>query len=124
MDHTPIGAATSASDSGLWAPQVINIRVNNKDAEEERVTSNKQRRRFPGRRLGFINREERRRSRFRAYLNRHVNDAKRNDDDDEDRSGHADHDKGADDPQEAQNPAAQGHGEGVIHRGNVLGTHR
>lgn len=58
------------------------------------------------------------------YLNRHINDGERKDDEDEDWGGHADHDKGADDPQEAQDPAAQGHGEGIIHRGDILGTHR
>lgn len=70
-----------------------------------------------------INREERRPSCFQTYQNRHINDAKRNDDDDEDWSGRADHDKGADYRQEVQNPAAQGRGEGVIHRGNILETH-
>lgn len=122
VGHAPIGAATSAPESGLWARQLTDIRVNNKAAEEERGTRNRQRRRFPGRKLGFTNKEERRRGHVRAYLHRHINDTKGNDDDDEDWRGRADHDKGADDPQEAQNPAAQGHGEGVVHRGNILGT--
>lgn len=68
-----------------------------------------------------INREERRPS---SYLNKHINDAKRNDDDDEDWSGQTDHEKGADYSQEVQNPAAQGRGKGVIHRGNILETHK
>lgn len=42
---------------------------------------------------------------FQTYLNRHINDAKRDDDNDEDGSGQADHDQGADDAQEAQDPA-------------------
>lgn len=67
--------------------------------------------------------EERRPSRFQTYLHRHIDDAQRDDDDNEGRRGRADHDKDADDPQEAQNPAAQGHGEGVVHGGNILGTH-
>lgn len=71
-----------------------------------------------------MSREGRKPSHFQTYLNRHINDAKRDDDDDEDWSGQADHDQGADDAQEAQNPAAQRHGEGVIHRGDILGTHK
>ena len=54
----------------------------------------------------FISREGRKPSHFQTYLNRHINDAKRDDDDDEDWSGQADHDQGAGDAQEAQNPAA------------------
>lgn len=73
--------------------------------------------------LAFICREERRPSHFQTYLNRHINYAERNDDDDEGWSGQADHEQGAHDPQEAQNPTAQGHGERVVHGGNILGTH-
>ena len=53
-----------------------------------------------------MSREEEEPSHFQTYLNRHINDAKRNDDDDEDGSGQADHDQRADDAQEAQYPAA------------------
>ena len=44
-----------------------------------------------------MSREEGKPSYFQTYLNRHINDAKRNDDDDKDGSGQADHDQGADD---------------------------
>lgn len=72
----------------------------------------------------FVSREERTPRSFWTYLHKCINDAKGNDDGDKDGSGHADHDKGADDSQEAQYPASQGQGEGVIHCGDILGTHK
>lgn len=56
----------------------------------------------------FVGRKERRPGYFQTYLNGHINDAKRNDDDNEDWSGRANHDKGADYSQKTQYPAAQG----------------
>lgn len=101
MNHTLIGADTSTSDCGLWAPQYINVWLNDKDAGEEQVLAINKREDFQEGARAFISGEERRPSHFQTYLNSHINDAKRNNDDNEDWSGHADHDKDADYPQEA-----------------------
>lgn len=51
--HPPISADTSASESGLRAPWYVIIWLNDEDAGEGRVTSNKHKRRVSGRSLGF-----------------------------------------------------------------------
>lgn len=48
---------------------------------------------------------------MQTYLNRHINNAKRNDDNSKDWSGHADHHQSANYAKKAHNPAPQSLGE-------------
>lgn len=57
-----------------------------------------------------------------TYLHRYIENAERNDDDDEDWSGHADHHQSANDAQEAHHPASEGLGEHVVHCRDILGV--